>query len=403
MGISVQEALEIGGLKGAKVIAGASGLNREIEYVTVFEVPDIIQWLKGKELVLTSGFALPKNEDEQKDLINQLASKGIAALAIKAERFLKTIPQAMLDAANSNNLPLIKFEPGVTYKDIIRPIMAEIITKENERTLEHSIINDLERSLRDNFVEDLLLNHIKSETVAKRRIGLLGLSVSSNYTMAIIQLIKKVVTDELSRILKPLEKGLLKEGYSIIATIANNRIVLLIDLEGNDDFYLRDFFVHLKGVFSTVFKKPVCIGIGESFSNLLEARKSYLQAEEAVEFGLKYWGENSCTFFSDIGVYRLIHKFALQDNVWDYIPKGLRNLLDYDREQGTELVKTLKCYLKNAGNSQKTANELYVHYKTLQYRLKRISEITGMDLDSGEARLILFLSLKILEVNEKRK
>ena len=60
MGITVKDAMKIGVLANAKLIAGANGLDREIEHVTMMEVPEAVQWLKGKDLVLANNFALAK-------------------------------------------------------------------------------------------------------------------------------------------------------------------------------------------------------------------------------------------------------------------------------------------------------------------------------------------------------
>ena len=58
------------------------------------------------------------------------------------------------------------------------------------------------------------------------------------------------------------------------------------------------------------------------------------------------------------------------------------------------LVRTLEIYLDFGGNAQKTAARLHIHRTTLYYRLGRIAEVLGMDLDDGLTRLELHLALK---------
>lgn len=393
MGLIVKEALQLSGLEKAKIIAGKKGLKREIKYVTVFEVPDIIKWLKGGELLLTSGFAIPREEKKQQELISQFAAKGIAALAIKAGRFLSSIPRAMILAAEENDFPLLEFNHDVTYQEIITSVMTAIIQKDGEIVQEDNSLNPWSRNLKNIFIEDLLLNHIKSEAVAKKRLGLLGLTGQNYYTMATIRVQDK---KDLQSSVDLVEERLKNKGHQVIVA-GSNKLILLVAAQVGKEFYIREFALDLKEVMASMGKEPVAVGIGDTFTQLLDARKSYLQAEEAIEFALKYWGTDVCTFFADIGMYKLIYELGNMANIEDYIPKGLRNLFAYDRGQKTELVKTLHCYLDNGGNCQKTANELYIHYKTLQYRLKRITKITGLDLDSGEARLILHLALKIMD------
>ena len=56
MGIAIQELLSQEYFKDFYVLAGAKGLHREIQGITVMEAPDAFHWTKGKELVLSSGY-----------------------------------------------------------------------------------------------------------------------------------------------------------------------------------------------------------------------------------------------------------------------------------------------------------------------------------------------------------
>src|SRR5690606_28334004 len=67
------------------------------------------------------------------------------------------------------------------------------------------------------------------------------------------------------------------------------------------------------------------------------------------------------------------------------------------------LYETLAAFLANAGHSQQTASQLFIHRATLHYRLKRVEEITGCSLDSGEDRLALHLALKPAQLNSIRQ
>jgi purine catabolism regulator len=68
-----------------------------------------------------------------------------------------------------------------------------------------------------------------------------------------------------------------------------------------------------------------------------------------------------------------------------------------DRKQG-ELIRTLDGFFAANGNLAKAASDLDVHRNTLVYRLERIAELTGLDLDDADNHLILQLALKIQRV-----
>lgn len=71
---------------------------------------------------------------------------------------------------------------------------------------------------------------------------------------------------------------------------------------------------------------------------------------------------------------------------------ALETLRRYDEANRTNLLNTLRVYLDYDRNAQQCANVLYLHRNSLQYRVRRIQEIAGINLDSSEERTYLRLS-----------
>ncbi|MFZ5651817.1 MAG: PucR family transcriptional regulator ligand-binding domain-containing protein [Bacillota bacterium] len=99
MSITLRQAMEIGPLRKAKVVAG-QGLDREITFVNIMEVPDVVRWMKGGELLLTAGFALKDDAGLRRRLIFDLAQKGVAAFGIKQGQYFNDVPADMIQCAN---------------------------------------------------------------------------------------------------------------------------------------------------------------------------------------------------------------------------------------------------------------------------------------------------------------
>ena len=74
----------------------------------------------------------------------------------------------------------------------------------------------------------------------------------------------------------------------------------------------------------------------------------------------------------------------------------IRKLADYDRENGTELCLTLYTYLSFAHSLQTTAEKLFTHRNTIQYRIRKIKEDFELDPETGEDTLSLLLSLALV-------
>lgn len=70
----------------------------------------------------------------------------------------------------------------------------------------------------------------------------------------------------------------------------------------------------------------------------------------------------------------------------------------HDRERNSDLVHTLQGYLDAGGSATGAAERLQVHRNTLGYRLKRIGELTSMNLDDADTRLACALAFKVREL-----
>ena len=68
---------------------------------------------------------------------------------------------------------------------------------------------------------------------------------------------------------------------------------------------------------------------------------------------------------------------------------------DVDRSHGADLIRTLEAFFTANCSPKEAASLLHVHRNTVLYRLERIAEITGMDLNSSDIRLQLHLALHV--------
>jgi hypothetical protein len=75
----------------------------------------------------------------------------------------------------------------------------------------------------------------------------------------------------------------------------------------------------------------------------------------------------------------------------------LSPLLDYDADHGTELVRTLQVFLDCSGSWTKAAEAMFVHVNSLRYRMRRVEELTGLDLGSLADQAALLLALRLAD------
>lgn len=128
--MTVLEMLSIPSLKGLRVIAGHQGLTSQITTVSVMDAPDIYNWMKGGEFLITSAYPIKNNADYLVDLIERLSQAKVAAFGVKFSRFLGGEPQFAIDAANRLGLPLISIPEQFAFTDIINPILYRIVDQQ---------------------------------------------------------------------------------------------------------------------------------------------------------------------------------------------------------------------------------------------------------------------------------
>jgi purine catabolism regulator len=139
---------------------------------------------------------------------------------------------------------------------------------------------------------------------------------------------------------------------------------------------------------------PVIVAIGKEAPSVSAWQRSLNEAEQALLIGRELLDTTRVFDFSDLGVYRLLILLRDKPELWEFYRSTLAALADYDREQRAELLKTLHAFFDNLGNLARTAEALHVHRNTLLYRLERIRDISGMNLDDADDRLALWLALK---------
>ena len=84
---TVREIMNLEPFSDAQIISGIGGMDNIIKSVTVMDLPDLGNWLKGYELVLANGYTIKDDICNQRKLIMDLKEKNSSALAIKLKRF----------------------------------------------------------------------------------------------------------------------------------------------------------------------------------------------------------------------------------------------------------------------------------------------------------------------------
>ena len=150
------------------------------------------------------------------------------------------------------------------------------------------------------------------------------------------------------------------------------------------------------------------IGIGKSVEGYQRLKESYHEASRAIKYidiiRLVTGDKNkSVVHYSNLGFFQIFGEIDDVTELERYIPETLKKLYLYDDEHKGELITTLQMYLRNKQSIRKTADEMFVHYRTISYRLEKIKQISGINFDDANEvlavsnGLIIYKMLKEIE------
>ena len=155
----------------------------------------------------------------------------------------------------------------------------------------------------------------------------------------------------------------------------------------------RDQALRLQRAIGSASSQP-CVGVGRAGSGVVPLRQGLDEAEQALGLGRSLFGPGRLTHIVDLGVHRLLSPLVRGGDLAAFRREHLGALEEYDQQAGAELVHTLRSYFAARGSPTLTARALHLHRNSLLYRLQRIREIAGVDLDDPEARLRLEIALR---------
>jgi len=138
----VASFLKITQFNSFKLVAGKSGITRDIKTVTVIDnLSGWENWLYGGELVLSSGFFWRDNPEELEYFIRKLYTHNAACLCIKIGRFLDHIPSNVIKVSDELSIPIITHPINYGFVDILIPTLSTILKNRELELLKSYKIN----------------------------------------------------------------------------------------------------------------------------------------------------------------------------------------------------------------------------------------------------------------------
>lgn len=395
--ISCKEILELPSLKKMRLVGGQMGLDRNIRWVHFIDLPDVLAWVQGGELLFITGIGLNDIEADLLKLIEGIAKKRLAGLVINVGPYIPSIPESVIQKADELSFPVFELPWEVKLVDVTQDVSRYIVMKETEQ----KSINDL--------LENILFNTVYDYPTLIRRAAYYGYDLNQPHQVGIVRacnfdnLLQEHQDEILLMTIRERFEAAVREVLSkhfkrILSITRVDSIIFLIPevIYKNRD-KLDNVVIMEEIIQNCKLKLPkinLNIGLGKCFTDLIQATTSFDQARLALKFADFVQEQNRVYCYQNLGVYKLL--FELDENILEeYYQETLGKLAEYDQKHGTELIPTLKVYLQENGNSIQAAKKLFIHKNTLIYRLKKVENITGKNVDKMQDRVSLLMGLII--------
>lgn len=280
----------------------------------------------------------------------------------------------------------------VLIKQILPILLSEVI-KLNE-------IRETEKKFQDNFIFDLLHNNFSSLKTIVKQGQLWGWDFAKPHHLLIADIMpkdKNVPFSLLKSLICQVTAGQFKNPVVVEyddqclilvpETEEKNRQHMRFEIKSLGERILEAFAGQLPGM-------SISIGIGRFYSSATDLCRSYQEAKTALELG-KLLGTNLGIYhFDDLGLIRLLAGIS-NDLLGDFCLEYLNDLIEYDRQNGTNLLETLEQYFNSSGDFNLTSKKLFIHPNTLRNRIKKIEEILHTSLEQYENIVNLWTAIII--------
>jgi purine catabolism regulator len=259
-------------------------------------------------------------------------------------------------------------------------------------------VSEARKSLRGNFLEGLLAG-----TLPKREIERLSarLDHETNTPHSVLAIAWDGENGPSLRRIETTLNWLLSTNNraTLVHIYGDDHICVFQTLRSNEDLdishrLIRRLNEQLKIEYP---EHDIVAGLSGPAHSLAEWPETHKEAVQALEVGKRLHLHESVEFDS-LGVYRLLGQLDDIPAVHTFTDQVIGPLVEYDKRHRSNLVNTIAAYFGHHGNISQTAESLFIHRNTLLYRLERIQDLTGHDMNQADMRLALHLALKLWQL-----
>jgi purine catabolism regulator len=362
---------------GLELISGQASAQTHVRWVHSSELADPTPWLKGGEMLLTTGLQL-EGPKVQREYLSRLADHEIAALGFGTGFRHRKLPAALVKAAQERGFPLFEVPYELPFIAITERAFARLLDERYE-LLQRNMVGDL--------LAEALSGHLYPEDLQARlrpfgigeRIAVLAFAVEDPTAAA-----------------AAVERLLENERVGKLVAIRGGLVCAVVDAaerSGGGQFDPVALAARVRTALLPRFGQVRAAASRPAPAHSL--RTSFHEARCALEaVRLRNGSAPEVATYEDLGAFQLLLSLQDEEALSSYCRSVLGPIEQGEGDYGDELVRSLDVFIENNGHWEKAAAALYCHRHTLRYRIRRIEQLTGRSFSSARDRIEFWLALR---------
>ena len=366
------------------LVAGERGMGNVVRWLHMVESNAISSFLDGQEIAFTTGVGLNRDETLL-DLVKANNEHKASGMAINIGPFIKEVPKDVIDYCNKEGFPLFTVPWRVHMAEIMRSI-CYIITESDKYNLELS--SAVKNAIFFSNQEELYVPQLERNNFLP----------TWTYCITVVEIMEngeKVSEEKLQRYLKTMENYMIFSRKKTFVFELGGNIVLLF--AGYAEAMVKKTVTDM--LKRCNFQKEQCyIGIGRATPNAQNIGKSYRQACQVLKLQKNTQNDKGVVAYQDLGIYTLLMDIENEDVINEYYAETIQKLVEYDKLNQTNYCEVLQCYLEHSGSVKETAEAMFVHRNTINYKINKIEEMLNCDLSELDTRLLYSIAFMLKRI-----
>jgi purine catabolism regulator len=374
-----------------------------VRWVHSTELLDPTPWLRGGELLLTTGLQL-MGAKPQREFVERLVEREIAGLGFGTGFVHKKVPPAILNTARKRGFPLFEVPYELPFIAVTERVFAQLLNERYE-LLQRNMAGDvLAEALTGRLYPDELQARLRPFGIGESA-AVLAFALREPGTAA--STLEAILERTGAHSLVALRNGLLcavvdcpmntHTAHPAATGAARETPNLTHPGRGETNGASSDDPVELarrvRGELSARFGEVRAAASRPAPTHNL--RRSFHEARCALEaVRLSNGGAPEVASYKDLGAFQLLLSLQDDDALASYCQSVLGPVEDDEGEYGDELLRSLDVFIEQNGHWEKAAQALYCHRHTLRYRIKRVEALTGRDFSHARDRIEFWLALR---------